>query len=170
MYQGNYNAVARHSETILFPLLRKLNISFAAYSPIAGGFLTKSSADLRAKNPSGRFVPQTMLGDMYATLYGKESLLQALDEWDVIAADAGISKVALAYRWVVWHSALDGAKGDGVVIGARGAQQLQETLGVIEQGPLREGIAERASAIWEKVKDEVPRDNFNDYLAFRGWG
>lgn len=107
---------------------------------------------------------------MYATLYGKESLLQALDEWDVIAADAGISKVALAYRWVVWHSGLDGAKGDGVVIGARGAQQLHETLGVIEQGPLKEGIAERASAIWEKVKDEAPRDNFNDYLAFRGWG
>ena len=30
VYQGNYNAVARHVEQSLFPLLRNLNISFYA--------------------------------------------------------------------------------------------------------------------------------------------
>lgn len=39
VYQGNYNAVSRKAEDELFPLLRKHNIAFYAYSPIGGGFL-----------------------------------------------------------------------------------------------------------------------------------
>lgn len=35
-YQGNYNAVARKQETVLFPTLRKLGMCFYAYSPLAG--------------------------------------------------------------------------------------------------------------------------------------
>jgi len=43
VYQGNYSAIARKFETTLFPTLRKLNIAFYAYSPLAGGFLTKNT-------------------------------------------------------------------------------------------------------------------------------
>lgn len=43
VFQGNYNPVARRQETELFPTLRKLNIAFYAYSPLAGGFLTKTA-------------------------------------------------------------------------------------------------------------------------------
>lgn len=38
VYQGQYNAVVRGGETGLFPLLRKHDIAFYAYSPAAGGF------------------------------------------------------------------------------------------------------------------------------------
>ncbi|KAH8925915.1 Aldo/keto reductase [Atractiella rhizophila] len=38
VYTGVYNGLARTPETELFPLLRKHNISFFAFSPTAGGF------------------------------------------------------------------------------------------------------------------------------------
>ena len=155
--------VSRHIEDDLFPLLRKLKMNFFAYSPIAGGFLVKDSAQLRSKDVEGRFSGKTMLKDMYSTLYGKESLYRALDEWGEIARDASISKAALAYRWITYHSALK--KGDGVIIGESKISQLEETLAAIDAGPLEMGIAKRAGDIWEKVKDEAPRDNWNSYLG-----
>ena len=166
-FQGNYNAVSRHIEVDLFPLLRKLHISFYAYSPIAGGFLVKSSSHLRTRDVEGRFSGKTPLGDMYNTLYGKESMYQALDEWGIIASDAGISKAALAYRWITYHSALKRENGDGVIIGTSKISQLEETLTAINAGPLNAGIAKRASDIWDKVKADAPRDNWNDYLSLK---
>lgn len=85
VFQGNYNAVSRHIEKDLFPLLRKLGIAFYAYSPIAGGFLVKSAKEIReGSSETGRFKTGNALGDMYRTLYGKESLINALDDWGEI--------------------------------------------------------------------------------------
>ena len=63
-------------------MLRKLNIAFYAYSPIAGGFLVKDAKEVREGSlGEGRFRPGTAIADMYRSLYAKESLLKALDEW-----------------------------------------------------------------------------------------
>ena len=40
IYQGMYNAITRQVETELFPSLRKCNIQFYAYNPLAGGMLS----------------------------------------------------------------------------------------------------------------------------------
>lgn len=77
VFQGNYNAISRHIETDLFPLLRELNISFYAYSPIAGGFLVKTPG----VEEGTRFGPNARTGNMYKDMYGKESLYAALKEW-----------------------------------------------------------------------------------------
>lgn len=144
--------------------MHKLHISFYAYSPIAGGFLVKESNQVRSKDVEGRFSGKTPIGDMYNVMYGKESMYQALDEWGEIARNAGISKAALAYRWITYHSALKKENGDGVILGASKVSQLEETLTAIEAGPLDARTAKRASDIWEKVKHEAPRDNVNSYL------
>lgn len=110
VFQGNYNAVSRHIESNLFPLLRKLGISFYAYSPIAGGFLVKDPVKLRAnENLGARFGSEanTPVGEMYQSMYSKESIIKALEEWVEIAKSAGISQAALSYRWIAFHSALD---------------------------------------------------------------
>jgi hypothetical protein len=74
---------------------------------------------LRSKVDPGRFGPNARIGDMYTSMYSaKESLLQALDEWGHIASDGDISKTALSYRWITFHSALKGANGDAVIVGA----------------------------------------------------
>lgn len=53
-FQGQYNLVYRAYEETLFPLLRRENINFAAFSPLGGGFL---NGNLRPKGATGqRFV------------------------------------------------------------------------------------------------------------------
>jgi len=102
---------------------------------------------------------------MYTTMYGKESLYQALDEWAEIANDAGISKAALAYRWIAYHSALKRENGDAIILGASKVGQLEESLEAIERGPLDEKTVERVDAIWKKVEHEAPLDNYNSFAS-----
>ena len=140
--------------------MRKENADFFPLipdSPIAGGFLTKTAQQVREFSVEGRFGGKTFVGDLYNRLYGKDTLYEALAEWEQIAAEAGITKAALAYRWIVWHSKLDGALGDGVIFGARTLEQLEETLVAIEAGPLEETAAEKVESIWKKVEEEAPK-------------
>ena len=71
VYQGNYNAITRKNEDTLFPLLRKENISFYAYSPAAGGFFTQKANE--KPTPGTRFDPNYVIGQMYSGLYNKPS-------------------------------------------------------------------------------------------------
>ena len=105
---------------------------------------------------------------MYIKLYGKESLYQALDDWEEIANDAGVSKASLAYRWITFHSHLNSEYGDAVIIGASKTAQLEETLAAIEVGPLDEKSVERVEAVWKKVENEAPLDNYNSFFAVTG--
>ncbi|KAJ1562896.1 hypothetical protein HK405_006270 [Cladochytrium tenue] len=163
VYQGNYNPVARGQEADLFPVLRKHGIAFYAYSPIAGGFLTKSKAQIEAgATDAGRFVEGGgYLADLYRELYVKPKLLDALDSWASISQDAGVSRAELACRWVRYHSALRADQGDAVIIGASTFNQLRQTLVGLENGPLPAEIVRRIDGVWEDVKDEAALDNFN---------
>jgi aflatoxin B1 aldehyde reductase len=117
VYQSNYSAVARRAEEEIFPVLRKHNISFYAYSPIAGGFLSKSKADLA--DPDGRFGERNPLSPVYNAMYNRASFISALDTLGQIAKYEGVSRAALAYRWIFYRSRLQGDHGDGVILGAR---------------------------------------------------
>lgn len=101
---------------------------------------------------------------MYNKLYTKESLLVALEEWATIAKEADISKVALAYRWVAFHSAIDAKHGDGIIVGASSASQLEETLTSLEDGPLDAKTAAKVDAVWPKIEQEAPYDNYHSFL------
>lgn len=159
VYQGNYNAVARRSESELFPLLRKLNMAFYAYSPIAGGFLARSTDGI--KNGEGRFDPNTPVGQIYAKLYNRPALLKALDRWGELAQEVGTSKARLAYRWVVHNSILSDRFGDAVIIGGRNADQVADTLDAISEGPLPANIVSEIDKLWDNIKHEAPLDNYS---------
>jgi aflatoxin B1 aldehyde reductase len=160
VYQGNYSAVARVSETLLFPTLRKLGISFYAYSPIAGGFLAKTREQVEGGH--GRFDESTTLGQLYGSLYKRSSLLDALDIWNKIADDYGVSKAELAYRWVAYHSILSGERGDGIIFGAHKLAQLSQTVDYLRAGALPDTIVERIDRLWDGIKHEAPKDNFHN--------
>ncbi|KAL2351597.1 NADP-dependent oxidoreductase domain-containing protein [Cryomyces antarcticus] len=159
VYQGNYNPVARHSEDELFPLLRKLGMRFYAYSPLAGGFLVKTAETIRAGG-EGRLDASTTGGQMYNRLYNKPKLVEALNAWEKISQDSGISKSQLAYRWVTYNSQLATKYQDGIIVGASRPEQLKETLEEIEKGPLPEKVAEQIEHVWQTVKEEAPIDNY----------
>ncbi|KAJ5521276.1 hypothetical protein N7527_005391 [Penicillium freii] len=164
VYQGNYSAVARRMETELLPTLRKHNIAFNAYSPIAGGFLTKD-VEVLISGGEGRWDPTTMLGGLYHALYNKKNMLEGLRLWDKISKESGIPKAELAYRWVAHNSALKGELGDGVIFGTRTIEQLNQTLAGFAKGPLNSEIVAQIEQVWKIVEVDAPLDNFNDFIS-----
>lgn len=159
VYQGNYSAVARRTEEEIMPVLRKHNFSFYAYSPIAGGFLSKSKAELTS-DADCRFGKNNLFSGIYNSLYNKPSFLAALDVWDQIARDEGVTNAELAYRWIVYHSKLRGDLGDAVVVGARKQEQIRDTVAAIKKGPLSQKAAKRIDEIWGSIKEDAWLDNY----------
>lgn len=158
VFQGNFNAVARHLEFQLLPTLRRLGIAFYAYSPLAGGFLSRTKRDIVAGH--GRF-GQTAGSTIYAKMYARPTLLDALDRWGEIAEEAGCSRAELAYRWVKYNSVLRVEKGDALLISGSTPQQLEETLKGLESGPLSDEVAAKIDALWASVEAEAPLDNYH---------
>ncbi|KAI8814988.1 NADP-dependent oxidoreductase domain-containing protein [Cladochytrium replicatum] len=154
VYQGNYSALWRKPETQLFPTLRKHNIAFYAYSPVAGGFLTKTREQLI--EGAGRFVDDGVLvNKIYRDTFVKPWYLDFVDKWAKISDESGISKSELALRWIVHHSALKGDHGDGVVIGATSMVQLQGNIDGLKKGPLPEAVVTQIEAAWDDIKQSA---------------
>ncbi|KAI1747923.1 NADP-dependent oxidoreductase domain-containing protein [Xylaria castorea] len=134
VYQGSYSAFTRRQESEILPTLRKLGMSFSAYSPLAGGFLARRSlSELNAPESGGRFAvdpsdPEGKKGGLglYREMYSsRPKLVQALADWASIADEAGCSCPAeMAMRWIVWNSALSAHLGDRVTCGATRGDQL----------------------------------------------
>ncbi|KAH7308589.1 NADP-dependent oxidoreductase domain-containing protein [Stachybotrys elegans] len=155
VYQLMYSLVSRNSEAELFPTLRELGFVVQVYSPIAGGFLAKTSEDIRAGK--GKWTKTTFLGQLLHQSYNKPELLEYLDKFNDLATEAGVSKVELAYRWVRWHSAL--RDGDTLILGASNAKQLEETVRQLGKGPLEDWIVERLATMWKSISAHA-NDNF----------
>lgn len=161
VYQGNYNAISRVVEATLFPVLRELGIVFYAYSPIAGGFLTKSRSALEEGTGVGRFTKgDAGVGRLYRTLYMKPRLLEGLDKWEEVASLQGVPKAELAYRWVYYHSSIKPELGDTVILGAGKAEQITQTVESLKRGPLKPEVVRSIDEIWELVKEDAFVDNF----------
>jgi aflatoxin B1 aldehyde reductase len=157
VYQGNYSPIARHMETLLFPTLRKLGMAFYAYSPLAGGFLTKTKEQL--DSGAGRFNDQ-VIGGLYNKAYNKPSLREALGEWNAIAEKEGVSRAELAYRWVGYHSSMKAELDDAVIFGASSLAQVEQTAQWLKKGKLSDEAAERIDTMWKSVEAEAPVDNW----------
>ncbi|KAK6523706.1 hypothetical protein TWF281_001679 [Arthrobotrys megalospora] len=161
VFQGNYNPFSRGIETTTFPTLRKLGISFYAYSPLAGGLLAKTKEQLAAA--AGRWQLGTPIGNIYRAMYDKDELRTALDDWEEVAKKEGISLAELGYRWARYHSLLDSQYGDGVIFGAYDDARIKQTVAWLNNGPLSEEAVKGIDAIWEKIKDVAPVDNYHSY-------
>ncbi|KAJ5959934.1 Aldo/keto reductase subgroup [Penicillium vulpinum] len=165
VYQGNYSAVARRGEKEILPTLRKYNIAFYAYSPIAGGFLTKDVATL-VSGGAGRWDPKTPLGGVYNALFNKPHMLAGLEQWEKISKESGISKAELAYRWAMHNSALKEEFGDAIIVGSRNVEQLNQTLAALSKGPLSAEIAAQVDKVWDIVEADSPLDTFNGFSKY----
>lgn len=157
-YQGNYSAIARRLESELFPTLRKYGIAFYAYSPLAGGFLTKTKQDIA--DEKGRFVSNTTLGQLYRLTYAKPAYLEALSQWEDIAKEAGVSRAELAYRWMVYSSPLKAENGDAMIFGASSLNQAKQTLEGVGKGPLDGKVVDKVEKLWKTVEHEAPVENY----------
>ncbi|KAJ6024244.1 hypothetical protein N7540_005041 [Penicillium herquei] len=146
VYQGCYNLIDRQSEQTLFPLLRKHDIVFNAYRPLAGGFL--SGRATRGDIENSRFSPSNPASTKLNEDYDKPQihaamveLLQALEPYDIGGSEACL-------RWIFYHSAL--GDGDGVILGASKVCQAVQNFQDILKGPLPADIVEKIDIIWKR--------------------
>jgi len=158
VYQGNYSAVARRPEAELFRTLRELGIAFYAYSPLAGGFLTKTREQIL--EGAGRFHRETPMGMVYTGMYVRPAYLDALAEWEAVAREAGVERAEMAYRWVRFNSPLREESGDALIFGASSLAQVEQTLGWLAKGPLGEETCRAIDGVWRKIEHVAPLDNY----------
>ncbi|KAL2675546.1 hypothetical protein Neosp_011733 [[Neocosmospora] mangrovei] len=145
VYQGLYNVIQRESETKLFPTLRKHGISFTAYLPLAGGFL---SGKLTAGNAAGpRFDPEDPMGGMMLAIYDKKEMHSTVIKLNETIFAMGISSIEASLRWIFYHSAL-GPK-DGVIIGASRVSQIRSNVESISKGPLPAEVVQSMDSLWQ---------------------
>jgi aflatoxin B1 aldehyde reductase len=155
VYQCSYSIAVRRNETELFPTLRELGISIQAYSPMAGGLLAKTPEYI--KEGKGNWDPTTLFGKLFRDLYNKPSYMNLLREFGALSQSSGISRSGLAYRWVRYHSALE--QGDEMILGSVTAEQLEQALGELNNGPLPKWVVQRIDELWDGIRDDSPANN-----------
>ncbi|RWA12346.1 hypothetical protein EKO27_g2739 [Xylaria grammica] len=149
VYEGHYNAIIRGGEKELFPLLRKHNIQFYAYSPAAGGLF---SGNAGASTTSKRWDSENIIGKNYNGIYGQPLIQASIAPILAAAEKHGISGHAAALRWTAFHSILDGSYGDGIVFTVSKMEQLHKTLDAIDAGPLPADLADAFSALYSTTE------------------
>ncbi|KAF2792370.1 Aldo/keto reductase [Melanomma pulvis-pyrius CBS 109.77] len=166
VFQGQYNILCRAYEEKLFPLLRKHGITFAAYSPLAGGFLTgKVTFSTGADDLRGtRFEvsDENYVGMGYRRWYDKPSMHAAVRKMQELCTAHSVEMGDAACRWVLHHSLLDGGplllsreKCDAVIVGPNSLSQLAKYAEAYKEGPLPDELAKGLDGLWEIIKDDA---------------
>jgi aflatoxin B1 aldehyde reductase len=134
-YQGLYNAVCRHVEKDIIPLVREYGMRFDAYNPLCGGLLTQGRGGQHryASNP------------IYRAMY-----------FDVDAlAKAGTSISSRdALAWLSKHSRLE--NGDGIIIGASRATHIVDNIDAIDNANLSSDTVEAIDTLHRTTQDVAP--------------
>jgi aflatoxin B1 aldehyde reductase len=159
VFQGAYNLLCRTYESTLFPLLRQHGISFKAYSPLAGGFLTGKvtfSASSSSEELTGsRWHVENPLGQMFRFWYDKPGNNEFIRRMKALCDPHGISLVDASHRWLIYHSPLDGENGDGIILGTSSVDQLRSCIAGIKQGPLPNELAQALDELWPLAKENA---------------
>ena len=172
LYQGFYNALSRRCELELLPTLRRLGIDFYAYSPLGASFFMVSADEIR-EGKKGRFDTSDVEGLVYQALYYQPAYMKAHEAWGQLAQRSGLARAELAWRWILYHSALTGTgdaaesktrRGDGVITSADTAGQLEELMLWRAKGPLAEWIVADIDDMWHSCSSEASLDCVNGWF------
>jgi aryl-alcohol dehydrogenase (NADP+) len=149
--QPRYNLLFRSFERDLLPLCAEEGLAVIPYNPLAGGLLSGKYAGASAPVQGLRFTLGAA-GDIYQSRYWHEREFATVAALSSVAAEAGISLVAMAIRWVLSHPAVTAP-----ILGASRPEQLAECLAAVEQGPLPADLKDRLDQLthdWRAVDAE----------------
>ena len=152
VYEGIYNPLTRKAEVELNACLNHFGMRFYAYNPLAGGLLTGRYARFEDAPTDGRFTHRPN----YQGRYWKKSYFDAVDVIRTAAEKAGITTIEAVYRWLAYHSMLDDARGDAIIIGASKLNHLLDNMETLKKGPLPEEVLEAFREAWALTKGDSP--------------
>ena len=113
--QNSYSLLERGNERDVLPLCAERGVSYQAFSPLAGGWLTGKYRRDRPPPPGSRM---TMRPEPYRHL-DDERVYDGLDALADAATGRGVSMPALAVAWALSHPHVD-----SVVLGPRRPEHL----------------------------------------------
>lgn len=148
VYQGVYNPIARGTEATLFPLLGTLDMAFYAFSPLAGGLLAKSLADITSPAKGSRFHEMKVFADIYL----RPDVLAALAQVQQSVDADGITLLDATMRWFMHHAPL--RPQDGVILGASTEHQINRTLSACQGPPLSQALQDA----WDGLEQVLKHD------------
>ncbi|KXS12726.1 Aldo/keto reductase [Gonapodya prolifera JEL478] len=154
VYQGLYNVINRNVEVELFRCLRKYGMSFYAFNPLGGGFLTGrySKEKIAEVEKGSRFDPERNFGKNYRARYFNDSTFAALEVVRAACESHGLSMAEVSLRWMNHHSAMKKEHGDSIIIGASSLQHTKDNMEYLDKGPLPETLVVELGRAWSVAK------------------
>ena len=148
--QPMYNVLARGIEQEYLACCREFRIAVVAYNPLAGGLLTGKHLPEAPPAAGTRFDGN----EMYLERYWHPAYFHAVQKLQTIALQAGLSPVALAFRWLLSQSQVD-----SVILGASRISHFEENVAACEGPPLDQEILRQCDAVWEELRGVTPHYN-----------
>ncbi len=152
VFEGIYNPLTRKAEKELNACLNALGLRFYAYNPMAGGLLTGRYGKFEDAPTDGRFTHRPN----YQARYWKKSFFDAVDLIKNASEKHGFSSVEATYRWLAYHSMLNGERGDAIIIGASKLSHLIQNMAAVKAGPLPDDMVEVFNNAWAITKNDSP--------------
>ncbi len=149
VYQGGFNPLQRRAEFELLPTLRKLGMCYYAFSPLGGGYFSRSVEELNAPPKGGRMDEMKIFKDIYVN----ETSLELLQKLSEVCERHGIKVKEATLRWYMHHGPLGDE--DGVILGASSVEQVEENLNACERGPLPQDIVGSFEDMWKGYKEKA---------------
>lgn len=133
-----HNVLVRQLEIEFFAFAAKYGLHTTVYNPLAGGLLSGRYASASAAPPGSRFHKNPM----YQRRYFSDRLLELVRAFAELAAQAGISLVALSYAWLAGRAGVS-----SVLVGPGSVAHLDEALDALE-APLSDDVARAVDDAW----------------------
>ena len=152
VFEGIYNPLTRKAETELNACLNYFGMRFYAYNPMAGGLLTGRYGKFEDAPTDGRFTHRPN----YQGRYWKKSYFDAVDIIKEAAAKHGITSIEATYRWLAYHSMLNGDRGDAILIGASKLSHLKQNMETVKEGPLPDDVVKAFENAWAVTRGDSP--------------
>lgn len=152
VFEGVYNPLTRKAEVELNDCLNHFGMRFYAFNPMAGGLLTGKYGKFEDAPTDGRFTHRPN----YKGRYWKKNYFEAVDYIKATAEKNGMTSIEATYRWLAFHSMLNGARGDAILVGASKLNHLKQNMETIKAGPLPEEVVQAFEHAWEITKGDSP--------------
>ncbi len=152
VYEGVYNPLTRRAEAELNDCLNYFDMRFYAFNPMCGGLLTGRYEKYEDAPSDGRFTHRPN----YQARYWKKSYFEAVKLIKTVSEEHGINSIEATYRWLAFHSMLNGDRGDAILVGASKLSHLRQNMETVKAGPLPDDVVDAFEQAWRITKGDSP--------------
>lgn len=156
--QPMYNLLARRLEDEYAEFSERYGIFNIVYNPLAGGLLTGKHTGPDRPRAGTRFAedqgPATGLSEMYRARYWNDAQFDAVGALRQVAADAGLTLVELAFRWLLGRPLVG-----SVLLGASSPDQLAVNIAAAQGPSLSQDVEDACDEVWARLRGAAPGYN-----------